>query len=170
MTVLDSILRKVTSLAPLNRNSAVALAGCAGLGLLSGLATLGSDIDETSLSDSWTLSEPPRIALASEVDTMLAAPLFGGEPVIVASEQPVEPVEISNEGDPWSLTGLVFEGMDRFAVVRNKTTDRLQYVTPGGSLPGGEILVEIRPNSILYETQDDVVELALFRDIRNAEE
>lgn len=170
MTSVSAALQSAVSIGRAHRRNALILMVVAGLGIAAGLATLRGDVDETSFSDNWQLTAPPAVRLASDINTILSEPLFGGEPVVVVPDRPDESVDAESGGDPWTLMGLVFEGSDRFAVIRNDTTTKLQYVATGNSLPGGETLVEIRANSILYQTPDDILELALFRDVKNLEE
>ena len=112
----------------------------------------------------WTIPADRPAVLSSSLNTMLANPLFGGEPVLM--EPPPSAVEniSADEGTAWSLVGIVFEGVNRSIVFRDMETGRLHQAQLGDTLPGGEILKTIYANSIeIAEDQNDTL-ISLFSD------
>ncbi len=148
----------------------LAVIASAGLGVLIALIAVQTSGDSARQNDNWSLPEDQALVLVSSVEGILAEPLFGGDPVVAEPEPEDVATEIDSSGDPWRLLGIVTEGDQRYAVVQNQTLGKLERIVPGDELPGGEHLISVNENSIVYETQEDQTELSLFRDISRTED
>ncbi len=130
-----------------------------------GLVNSGSNLDP---NNSWQLPAPVTLNLQTDIDTMLAAPLFGGEPLDIIP--PVEEaVEASLDGDRWQLLGIVSRGNQWNAVTLNLVTGKLNLFEIGDTLPGGEVLTMIAENEIKFEKQSQSMRIALFGNAESLE-
>ncbi len=141
-----------------------------GLGLCAVFAIAGAALDsgdiqdKVNLNNDWKVpAETPPI-LASNLETMLAEPLFGGEPIIPEPPKKVEPLDAPIFED-WHLVGIVTEG-ERFQIaIMNDTSGKLELVVVGNVLPGGEKLLAISSNEIEIQHENEIKKISLFRDI-----
>ena len=162
---LNAVRQALEDLPQPQRRAAAAVFISAVLGVAFALLAAQTSGNQTNPNDTWSLPDSQDLSLASSIDTILAEPLFGGEPVLPEIVETVEDVtEDDVAGDPWRFMGIVTEGAKRYAVIRNETLGKLQHVQPGELLPGGERLVAVKENSITYEDQTSETEISLFRD------
>lgn len=166
---MDSILPVFHKLARLSRRyliGIVTVSVCGALGVLT--ATLSGDIEVDSLNrvESWELPKTRDVVLATDVDAMLAQPLFGGEPVIKEEPETADTVSSSDAftGDDWRLIGIVTEGLSKHVVIFNDTAGKTEIAKLGQTLPGGEELIAIRENDIEILDTDKRKRLSLFVD------
>lgn len=137
---------------------------CAVLGIVVAMLSASQKQNETNLENSWALPADDVPSLTSDVDTILANPLFGGEPVLAAAPavavDPDAPVI-----EDWRLIGIIAEGGQKKIIIMNDTIGKLQNAQVGDTLPGGEILISIADNAIEFRTGNALSGIALFRDI-----
>ncbi len=142
----------------------IGIAACGILGIAVALLSASQKQNETDSENSWALPADGVLSLTSDVGTILAKPLFGGEPVLAAAPtvavDPDAPVI-----EDWRLIGIIAEGGQKQIVIMNDTVGKLQNAQVGDTLPGGEILVSIAENAIEFKTGDALSSIALFRDI-----
>lgn len=137
---------------------------CAALGIAVAMLSASQKQNETNLENSWALPADDVPSLTSDVDTILANPLFGGEPVLaVAPAVAVDPDTPVIED--WRLIGIITEGGQKKIIIMNDTIGKIQSAQVGDTLPGGEILIGIAENAIEFRTGDSLSSVALFRDI-----
>ena len=140
------------------------IAMCAVLGIAVATLSANQKLRETNLENKWALPADDIPSLTSDVDTILANPLFGGEPFLTAaSAAAVDPDATVIED--WRLIGIVSKGGQTKIIIMNDTINKLQNAHVGDTLPGGEILISIAENSIEFRTGDALTGIALFRDI-----
>lgn len=131
------------------------------LGVVAAIFGLVSSGSNSDLNSSWQLPARATLNIQPDIDTMLAAPLFGGEPLSIST--PVEEtVEASLDGDRWQLLGIVSRGKQWNAVTLNLVTGKLILYETGDTLPGGEVLTMIAENEIKFEKQNQSMRIALF--------
>jgi len=162
--------RNISGIARSHRRSGVAILSATALGVVIAFIAMETGKGNAGRSDQWALPEDHTVTLVSAVDTILAEPLFGGEPVLQTTEEVEEQTDEEWTGDPWRLMGIVTDGDQRYAVVRNETLDKLVQILPGAELPGGERLVDVGENSIVFENETELQELSLFRDQSRTED
>ncbi|MDG2243286.1 MAG: hypothetical protein P8L66_07295 [Rhodospirillaceae bacterium] len=132
------------------------------LGVVIALLSSNSVQQRASRDANWSLPIENALILESDIDTMLAEPLFGGTPVIKAiSDAVVEGEEFTE----WSLLGIIAEGNQRQIVFKNVETGEIQHARAGETLPSGETLMEIYDNSIALQKDNESRTIALFEDI-----
>jgi hypothetical protein len=130
-----------------------------------GLVNSGSNQDQDS---SWQLPERTTLNLQPDIDKMLAAPLFGSEPLTI-SPLVEEKDESSPDGDRWQLLGIVSRGKQWNAVTLNLVSGKLNLFGIGDTLPGGEVLTMIAENEIKFEKQSQSMRIALFGNAESLE-
>lgn len=133
------------------------------------LPTFNSDMNSTTTdhSDLWVLPHSQSVELTSSVANMLANPLFGGEPVVLKTEEAPEDADpVSN----WRLIGIVREGANQKILLIEDGETRLKEAILGDRLPGGEKLISISENTIEIESDDGKAQISLFQNTANSEE
>jgi hypothetical protein len=142
----------------------ISIAICAALGIAVALLSANQKQNKTNLENSWALPADDVLTLTSDMDTILAKPLFGGEPVLAAppivAVDPDAPVI-----EDWRLIGIIAEGDEKQIIIMNDTIGKLENAQVGDTLPGGEVLISIAENAIEFRTGDALTSIALFRDI-----
>ncbi|MEQ8733641.1 MAG: hypothetical protein RIC29_01855 [Rhodospirillaceae bacterium] len=138
------------------------------LGVVAAILGLVSSGSNSDLNSSWQLPARATLNIQPDIDTMLAAPLFGGEPLSIAPLVE-EAVETSLDGDRWQLLGIVSRGKKWNAVTLNLVTGKLNLYETGDTLPGGEVLTMIAENEIKFEKQSQSMRIALFSDAESLE-
>lgn len=169
-SVFHESLSSIAAFAHSYRRTVASIAAAAGLGIVVALIASQSGTGGLSQNDPWALPAKHSVTLASPIETILAEPLFGGEPVLPTPDLEEIVIEEGSSGDPWQLRGIVIEGEDRSVIVYNETLEKLQHIQLGEDLPGGERLIEVRENTIAYEAQSERNELSLFRDLSRTED
>lgn len=136
---------------------------CITLGILS--ATLDSTASDSRITavHNWLLPTLQESTLASDIDTMLREPLFGGEP-FVATPEPEEDLLDAAEGDTWRLIGIVTEGSTKHAIIFNETIGKVETAQLGQTLPGGEELLAIGSSEIEINDGNENRTFSLFVD------
>lgn len=119
-------------------------------------SSLFSDMD----NQDWSLPATPEIKLISELNTILASPLFGGKPEIIEVIQEADKNEITNE--KWQIIGIIEDGPEKFALINDLSNDKIIPISVGDLFPNGEILLEISKNSISVKNKEEVRTLSLF--------
>ena len=152
-----------------NRMRSILIVSCSiALGIATaivGLFNSGSNLD---LNSSWQLPARTTLNIEPGIDTMLAAPLFGGEPLNISP--PIEKtIETALDGDRWQLLGIVSRGKQWNAVTLNLATGKLNLFQIGDTLPGGEVLTMIAENEIKFEKQSQSMRIALFGNTESLE-
>lgn len=136
------------------------------LGILS--ASLGTNVAVSTLNslEDWALPQVSNATLVTDIDTMLAEPLFGGQPIIKEETVAVDmdPDATGQEGDLWRLIGIITEGNTKHVVIFNDTAGKIETAELGETLPGGEELIIIRNNDIEILHNEERRQLSLFVD------
>tara|TARA_B100000902_G_C26847810_1_gene686628 strand:- start:34 stop:543 length:510 start_codon:yes stop_codon:yes gene_type:complete len=114
---------------------------------------------ETNNQD-WSLPNPPEIKLVSELNSILASPLFGGKPEIVEIIEEVN--ENENKNGKWKIIGIIEEGEEKFALINDLSNNKIRSVSVGDTFPNGEVLLEILKNSISVKNIKEVRTISLF--------
>jgi len=136
------------------------------LGLTSVALEVSAEYDIPNSLENWYLPQTPSMNLTSSVETILANPLFGGEPVLSSDLASDAEEKIGKEElNDWRLVGIVFEGPARTALIEIQEAGRIEAVRLGDFLPGGEALEEIEENSIVVKQNKNRVKISLFTDI-----
>lgn len=142
----------------------IGIAICATLGIAVAMLSANQKESETNLENSWALPADAVPLLTSDINTILANPLFGGEPVLAARPEiavdPDAPVI-----EDWRLIGIIAEGGEKRIIIMNDTIGKLQSAHLGDILPGGETLTGIEENAIEFRADGALSGVALFRDI-----
>lgn len=155
---------KLRSVAAQHLSSIAIVCLCAALGILGTSLRSNVNSNTPSATDNWYLPTLDERLLVSDVDTMLAAPLFGGEPVLRVVEAPEEPTEKEPVGDTWRLLGIMTEGNSKHVVIFNEATGKTEIAQLGQTLPGGEELIAIGSNEIEVDDTEVRKVLSLFAD------
>ena len=166
--ILRDILIQLRSGVALYRAHLGVLAGCALLGAIVASIPSSSVQQDRNTSTDWSLPVDEAPSLVSGIDTMLAKPLFGGKPVIVAEKKQLE--DNSEAREDWRLIGIITEGELRQAVIFNQATEKLENAEVGETLPGGEILTAILENKIEFDGDDTRKSISLFTDTESKED
>lgn len=152
-----------------NRVQLGILACFALLGAVVAAIPSGSVSQKSNLSNEWVLPVDPVPTLTSDIGTMLANPLFGGDPVIIEVPEQVETNDALVK-DEWRLIGIITEGGVSQIVIFNQGTEKLESARVGDTLPGGEILTGILENSIEFISENEGMSISLFRDTERYED
>ncbi|MAI05757.1 MAG: hypothetical protein CBC47_01140 [Alphaproteobacteria bacterium TMED87] len=119
-------------------------------------SSLFSEMD----NQDWSLPITPEIKLVSEINTILALPLFGGKPEVIEAIQENDKNKIIN--GKWQIIGIIEDGQEKFALINDLSNDKIIPISVGDLFPNGEILLEISKNSISVKNKDEVRTLSLF--------
>lgn len=167
MTSPIAPLRQVVDFGLRHRRSAAVVGAFGILGVMSALLDQGPEQGQNSLNDAWSLPSVEEVILASDVEVMLANPLFGGEPIIPEPELEAGEIAKKAPGDEWRLMGIVTEGNTKHVVIFNVTAGKIVTARLGEILPGGEELLSIGANEIEFNDFDESKTLSLFADVKN---
>lgn len=161
-----TLLRKITTFASRHRFSIITVIASALLGVLSASLIRDTDVSVLDGPIRWELPQNREAQLSTDLDTMLAEPFFGGEPVL--SEKLVVTDESTSseeaEKDKWRFIGIVAEGNTKHVVIFNDTAGKTELTQLGQTLPGGEELITIGPNDIEILDSNERRWLSLFVD------
>jgi hypothetical protein len=164
MTKLETSWSLMSRYSRLYKRHIIGLALCAIIGVLSAIIDAGDTLDMTNQSGAWSLPSDNAPILLSNLDVMLAEPLFGGEPIKI--ELPQSPENIDGPIlEDWRLVGIVTEGEHRQIAIVNQVSGKLLLAVPGDTLPGGEELLVISDNEIEIGHTSGIRKISLFKDI-----
>ena len=108
----------------------------------------------------WSLPVSPEIKLISELNSILASPLFGGKPEIIETIEEISGNEINN--GKWKIIGIIEDGEEKFALINDFSDNKVKPVSVGDTFPNGEVLLEISKNSISVKNIKEVRTISLF--------
>ena len=136
------------------------------------VATIGGQAPTESQDreDTWSMPQDLSIAMTSSLETMLANPMFGGEPVVIAEPEITETAEEEVILSDWQLIGIVTEGSQCMILFKEVNKTGLKEGFVGDVLPGGEELVSISDNTIEIRQNGEVTLVSLFQDLRDLQE
>lgn len=160
----NSYLQHVGNFTSRYRRSVLGVSCCAILGILT--ASLMPQTPPPSVNDriDWILPQIEQQPLPSDINTILANPLFGGEPVVSQEAETETLAEEDEKGEPWRLIGIMTEGNTKHVVILNEISGKSRVARLGETLPGGEELVAVRANEIEIFHNDKSKKISLFVD------
>lgn len=162
--IQNAYLRRLGRFLLRYRRSVFGVVACAILGILTASLMPMTTPFAVSNTTDWVLPQIGQRPLPSDIDAILANPLFGGDP-FVAQEVETEELIVKNEkGDPWRFIGIVMEGNTKHVVILNETSGKTRVAQLGETLPGGEELVAVGANEIEIFHNDESKKLSLFID------
>ena len=141
---------------------------CGILGVLFAVISGQSANDIPNRTDTWALPQSTPFSLSSSIEDILINPIFGGTPVVIATEEEVEVVE--KEVGSWTLIGIIAEGKTRTILYKDGESGRLIEARTGDQLPSGEQIVSIKENSIELVLENEQIRISLFQDLSNRED
>ena len=159
---LNPFLSQLHGLGARHSRLAGGLLLCALLGVSVSMLSSNSVQKLKNRDANWSLPNNITLTLDSDVDAMLAEPLFGSPPVIKVIPKVVLGEDAFSE---WRLLGIIAEGALRQIVFKNVETGEIQHARTGDTLPSGETLMEIHDNSIALQKDNESRTIALFEDI-----
>ena len=138
------------------------------LGVVVAQAGFSSVPELPDIENVWALPNAKDLSLASDIETILAEPLFGGEPVVIEA-----PKVAATDGpilEDWRLLGIITEGLNRQIIILNLASGKVESAQTDDILPGGETLVSISDNAIEIRNGEQRNSIALFQGNEGIEE